>query len=69
MNQYEGQKGDINEDYNDLYRQLYINRRQSERRLPQVLAAQGQSGGISESTALQLQNQYNTSWPRENGSA
>ena len=61
VNQYEGQKGDINEDNNDLYRQLYINRRQSERRLPQVLAAQGQSGGISESTALQLQNQYNTS--------
>lgn len=58
VNEYERQKETIGGEYEDLYRQLYLDRRQGERRLPQMLAAQGQSGGMTESAALQLQNQY-----------
>ena len=54
------QKEAVNNEYADLYRQAYINAEQSKRRLPQILAAQGQSGGMSESAMLQIENAYNS---------
>lgn len=58
VNQLEGQKGDIVQSYDDLYRQLYLDRRRAEKNLPQQLAAMGISGGLTESTALGLQTDY-----------
>lgn len=58
VGQLEGQKYDINQSYDDLYRQLYMDRRRAEKNLPQQLAAMGISGGLTESTALGIQNDY-----------
>lgn len=58
VNQLSGQKGDIEQSYDDLYRQLYIDRRMAEKNLPQQLAAMGISGGLSESTLLGTQTAY-----------
>ena len=58
VNELEGQKGDIVQSYDDLYRQLYLDRRRAEKNLPQQLAAMGISGGLTESTALGLQTDY-----------
>jgi len=45
-------------EFDDLARQAYINKRQSEVALPQQLAALGISGGGSETANLQLQTNY-----------
>lgn len=58
INQLSGQKGDIEQSYDDLYRQLYLDRRMAEKNMPQQLAAMGISGGLSESTLLGTQTAY-----------
>lgn len=54
----EAQKKDVNQTYADLNRQLYINRRMAEKRLPQQMAAMGYNGGLTESSVLGLQTDY-----------
>lgn len=56
--QLENQKNSLNQEYDDLYNQLYINRRLNEKRLPEQLAAMGYTGGLTESSLLGLQNEY-----------
>ena len=58
VGQLESQKDDIDQSYDDLYRQLYMDRRRAEKNLPQQLAAMGISGGMTESAALGIQNDY-----------
>ncbi len=58
INRLEAQKGDLNTQYDALNRQLYIDRRQDERTLPQQLAAMGYTGGLSESSLLRLGTGY-----------
>lgn len=53
-----GQKGTLEQNYQDLYRQLYLDRRMAEKDLPQQMAAMGISGGMTESTALGLKTSY-----------
>ena len=52
------QKEQVDQQYDDLARQLYIQRRMSERDLPEQMAAMGYNGGITESTALGIQTGY-----------
>lgn len=52
------QKGTLEQNYDNLYRQLYLDRRNSEKDLPQQLAAMGISGGLTESSALGLKTAY-----------
>lgn len=54
----EQQKLQLNDEYDSLYEQLYLNRRMNEKNLPQQLAALGYTGGLTESSLLNLQNQY-----------
>lgn len=54
----DSQKEQVNQQYDDLARQLYIQRRMNERDLPQQMAAMGYTGGITESSALGLQTSY-----------
>lgn len=54
----DSQKTQVNQQYDDLARQLYIQRRQQELNLPQQMAAMGYTGGITESSALGLQTSY-----------
>lgn len=58
VNDLSGQKTGIVQSYDDLYKQLYLDRRRAEKNLPQQLAAMGISGGMSESSALGIQNNY-----------
>lgn len=58
INSLTGQKSDIEQSYDDLYRQLYLERRRAEKNLPQQLAAMGISGGVTEGTALGIQTDY-----------
>lgn len=58
VNDLSGQKTGIVQSYDDLYKQLYLERRRAEKNLPQQLAAMGISGGMSESSALGIQNNY-----------
>lgn len=48
----------VNQNSDEALRQAYIQSRMAQRDMPQQLAAQGISGGLSESTAASLQNQY-----------
>lgn len=54
----DSQKTQVNQQYDDLARQLYIERRMSEKNLPQQMAAMGYTGGITESSTLGLQTSY-----------
>lgn len=54
----DSQKGQVNQQYDDLARQLYIQRRMSEKALPEQMSAMGYTGGLTESSALQLQTTY-----------
>ena len=54
----DSQKTQVNQQYDDLARQLYIQRRQQEMMLPEQMAAMGYTGGITESSALGLQTSY-----------
>lgn len=58
LNQNQVAQDNANSDYDDLARQAYIAKRQSEMALPQRLAALGISGGGSESADLRLQANY-----------
>lgn len=58
VGQLENNRLGINSGYDDVARQLYIDRRQAERKIPQQLAAQGYTGGLSESSNLNLQTAY-----------
>jgi hypothetical protein len=51
-------QGSVNQNSDEALRQAYIQSRKAQRDMPQQLAAQGISGGLSESTAASLQNQY-----------
>ena len=48
----------MGQSYSDLFRQLYIDRRMAEKKLPQQMAAMGYTGGLTESSALGLQTDY-----------
>lgn len=52
------QKEQVGQSYTDLFKQLYMDRRMAEKRLPQQMAAMGYTGGLTESSALNLQNSY-----------
>ncbi|MBR2929251.1 MAG: hypothetical protein IKC24_08875 [Oscillospiraceae bacterium] len=55
---YETQKGAVNQSYDDVARQLYIDRENAKKNLAQQLAASGLTGGASESTMLGLNTNY-----------
>ena len=57
-NEYEAQKDTINDSYNNLYDQLHTEKINNEKNLNQILKAQGISGGMTESSALRLANDY-----------
>jgi len=52
------QKTDVTNDYNDMYRQLYLQKMNAEKNINQQLAAQGVTGGQSESTLLGMNTNY-----------
>lgn len=52
------QKDQVGQSYSDLFRQLYIDRRMAEKKLPQQMAAMGYYGGLTESSALGLKTSY-----------
>lgn len=54
----EAQKGTVTQQYDDLAKQLYIQRRMSEKALPEQMSAMGYTGGLTESSALGLQTSY-----------
>lgn len=54
----EAQKGTVTQQYDDLAKQLYIQRRMSEKALPEQMSAMGYNGGLTESSALELQTSY-----------
>lgn len=56
--QLSGQKSGINQSADELARQAYIMKMQTQNTLPQVLAAQGQSGGATESANIALGATY-----------
>lgn len=58
VNRLEGQKSDVDQQYNDAARQAYINKMLSQRDMGQQLAASGITGGLSESSRIGLENQY-----------
>ena len=58
VGQLSGQKSTLEQNYQDLYRQLYLQRRNAEKNLPQQMAAMGYNGGLTESSALNLQTSY-----------
>lgn len=52
------QKDALNLSYDNAAKQLYIDRRKTEKTTPQALAAQGYNGGLTESSLLGIQNGY-----------
>ena len=58
MGEYEAQRGQVNDTYDRLNRQMYVEQQQGQKNLAQVMAAQGISGGATESSALRLSNAY-----------
>lgn len=54
----ESQKGQVTQQYDDMAKQLYIQRRMSEKALPEQMSAMGYNGGLTESSALNLQTSY-----------
>lgn len=52
------QKGEVGQGYADLFRQLYIDRRMAEKRLPQQMAAMGYTGGLTESSLLKMMTDH-----------
>ncbi len=58
QNSLSGQKDTVNQQYDELARQMYIDRRMNEKKLPQQMAAMGYNGGTTESAALGLQTSY-----------
>jgi len=58
VNTLNAQKTTTSQDYADAYRQLYLNNMQSQKNIGQQMAAQGVTGGASESTLLGLNTNY-----------
>lgn len=58
VNRLDSQRYTIGQTNDDLARQAYIAKRQSENSLPQILASQGITGGATESTLLGLETSY-----------
>ena len=58
INDLEGQKSSIGDQYAAMYRQLYRDNMNSQKNLDQVLAAQGLTGGAAESTRLGYATSY-----------
>ncbi|GKH47068.1 hypothetical protein [Anaerotruncus massiliensis (ex Togo et al. 2019)] len=56
--QYENQIPDIQEQADDAARQAYVNMRLGQNNLPQQMAAMGYGGGLTESTLLGLNTDY-----------
>ncbi|MEG2679292.1 MAG: hypothetical protein RR949_05065 [Oscillospiraceae bacterium] len=54
------QKVQVGQSYEDMFRQLYTDRRMAEKNLPQQMAAMGYTGGLTESSALGLATNYAT---------
>lgn len=52
------QKDALNLSYDNAAKQLYIDRRKTEKTTPQTLAAQGYNGGLTESSLLGIQSGY-----------
>ncbi len=52
------QKAKTNQSYADMFRQLYIQRKNAQKNMGQRLAAQGINGGASESSMLELETGY-----------
>ena len=59
--QYDQSVADINADAERALRESWVNKRMTEKSLPQNLAAQGISGGASESTLARLNTDYGNS--------
>lgn len=58
VNTLNAQKDTTSQDYADAYRQLYLNKMKSNKNINQQMAAQGVTGGASESTLLGLNTNY-----------
>jgi len=58
VNSLNAQKTTTTQDYADAYRQLYLNNMKSQKNIGQQMAAQGVTGGASESTLLGLNTNY-----------
>ena len=58
VNDLEGQKENVERQYADLFRQLYVDKMRSRKNLDQRLAAQGVTGGAAESTVLGYDSAY-----------
>ena len=58
VNTLESQKTDTTNQYNDLFRQLYINKMKNQKNIGQQMAAMGVNGGAAESTLLGMNAQY-----------
>ncbi len=54
-------KGQVNQDADRSLQEAYLARMQAQRTLPQLLSAQGITGGLSETTAAGLLNNYGNS--------
>lgn len=54
----ENQKTDTTNSYNDLFRQLYLNKMKNQKNIGQQMAAMGVNGGAAESTLLGMNAQY-----------
>ena len=53
---------DLKQQFNDNVQQAYVQKMQAQRDLPQVLAAQGYNGGLTESSNIALNNQYGNAY-------
>lgn len=58
MASLEKQKQALNLSYDNSAKQLYIDKRMSEKNAPQALAAQGYNGGLTESSLMGIQSGY-----------
>ena len=58
LSDIERQKGEINDEYAQTNRQLYRDYMNSLKNLPQQLAAQGYTGGLSESSRVRMDTSY-----------
>ena len=54
----ENQKGDVNRAYEDNAKQAYVNYLREQHAMPELLSAQGITGGATETAQLSLQNTY-----------
>ena len=58
VNSLRAQRGDVEAQYADLFRQLYVDRMKNEKNLDQKLAAGGVTGGAAETTRLAYDTAY-----------